>query len=195
MTNNLTAEERKLAELILYISGKCLTHERFGATKLNKILFFSDFIFFKQHGRAITGVDYFKLPQGPAPKCLLKVRESMVSERDLAIAHRPLPDGRIQQRTIPLRASRISEFFDAEEIDVVNQVIDILWDKSAEEVSELSHLYVIGWKLYDLKDIIPYHSVFGRIMSDEYVTALDLERAEQVAKKHGLLKTSSIPKL
>ena len=192
MTENLSNEERRLAELILHISGKCLTHDKFGATKLNKILFFSDFVFFKQHGRPITGVEYFKLPKGPAPKCLLKVRESLVAEGSLAIAHRVIPDGRVQQRTIPLRPARISDFFSADEIEIVDQVVEILKDKSAEEVSELSHLYVVGWKLYGLKEEIPYHSVFARIMKEEYITEHDIERGRQIEERLGLPKTPEI---
>jgi hypothetical protein len=37
-------DEQKMKELILYISQKCADDTKFGATKLNKILYFSDFL-------------------------------------------------------------------------------------------------------------------------------------------------------
>jgi hypothetical protein len=182
---NLSKEEEKLAELILYVSGKCLTHERFGATKLNKILFFSDFVFFKLHGKPITGVPYFKLENGPAPRCLIRVRESLQKDEALVIAPRFTTGGFVQHRPIPMRAPDLKEF-SADEISIVDQVIDFLKDKSAEEVSELSHYYVIGWKMYELKEEIPYHSVFARAMKEEHIKARDIQRAKEIATKQKL---------
>ncbi|HZQ34888.1 MAG TPA: hypothetical protein VFD32_03070 [Dehalococcoidia bacterium] len=52
---NREIDSRKLGELILYVAEKSSDDPRFGATKLNNILFFSDFLAFGQLGRSITG--------------------------------------------------------------------------------------------------------------------------------------------
>jgi len=66
--------EEKLAELILYVCHKSEADERFGATKLNKILFYSDFAAYRQLGQPITGADYQNLEEGPAPRKLPPIR-------------------------------------------------------------------------------------------------------------------------
>jgi hypothetical protein len=68
---------KKLKELILYISQKCASDPNFGAIKLNKILYFSDFASFAHYGEPITGAEYQKLEQGPAPRRMVPVRNEM----------------------------------------------------------------------------------------------------------------------
>jgi hypothetical protein len=62
--------EARLRELILYIAARCERDPRFGATKLNKILLFADFLAYFRRRRPITGVEYMRLPNGPAPRRL-----------------------------------------------------------------------------------------------------------------------------
>ena len=63
-------DEKKLEELILYISEQCADDPTRGAVKLNKILCYSDFLFYAYHDRGITNVEYQKLPKRPAPRKL-----------------------------------------------------------------------------------------------------------------------------
>src|ERR1035437_1475045 len=59
----------KLRELVLYIATASEGDEPFGKVKLNKILFFADFEAYRRFVRSITGHEYQKLAQGPAPRC------------------------------------------------------------------------------------------------------------------------------
>jgi hypothetical protein len=56
--------------MILLIAEWCQADPKFGAIKVNKLLFHADFSAFLTHGEPITGQEYFKLPQGPAPRLL-----------------------------------------------------------------------------------------------------------------------------
>ncbi len=129
----------KFKELIVYIAGRCEKHPAFGATKLNKILFYSDFIAYKDLGHPITGVEYFALERGPAPKPLVPIRDEMVEEQDIAQAKI-----NSQHRIVALRSPDLSEF-SAEEIAIVDKVINYLRDKRAFMVSFLSHAF-LGWQ-------------------------------------------------
>src|SRR5579884_3151713 len=108
-------DEEKLGELILYISQKSAVDPKFGAIKLNKILYLSDFLAFGHWGKPITGVPYQHLPKGPAPKRLLPVRDELKSKGDLAIQELPLKSGNMQKRTVNLRDPNLS-LFTGEEI-------------------------------------------------------------------------------
>ena len=46
--------DERLGELILYVASKCTEDQLFGATKLNKILWRSDFRAYAKHGEPIT---------------------------------------------------------------------------------------------------------------------------------------------
>src|SRR5258708_26404789 len=143
MVANAISDERKLAELILYISQKCANDPTFGATKLNKILCYSDFLFYAYHDRGITNVEYQKLPNGPAPRRLIPVRDKLIENRDLAVQEVPLKSGQIQKRTVNLRNPDLNIFTGAE-IALVDRLIESMQGVTAEDVSEMSHS-LVGW--------------------------------------------------
>jgi len=58
-------DQRKLKALIHYICYQCHDPSVLGATKLNKILWYSDVIAFARAGASITGETYVNLAQCP----------------------------------------------------------------------------------------------------------------------------------
>jgi hypothetical protein len=149
----LQHSDRKLAELILFISLRSEGDERFGATKLNKLLFFSDFSAYLLFAKSITGQLYQRLPQGPAPRRLIPVREALVANRDLAI-RKVEYFNKTQNRTFALREPRLSEF-SAEQISLVTDIIEDNWEKNATDVSYRSHRFH-GWEDAADGETIPY---------------------------------------
>ena len=51
---------KKFEELVLFVAELSQADENFGATKLNKILFFIDFLSYKRSGVGMTGAKYIK---------------------------------------------------------------------------------------------------------------------------------------
>lgn len=145
--------DEKMAELILYVSDRCQLDPAYGATKLNKILFYADFQHYAKHGKSITGQEYMRLNQGPVPRHLVPIRKRLVATHELVV--RELPYGtRRQKRPISLRDADLSGF-NGEEIATVDAVIHQLWGMTAGEVSEKSHRFE-GWKLARDRETIPY---------------------------------------
>src|SRR6266436_3959963 len=118
-------DTEKFKELILYICEKSATDPNFGATKLNKVLFLSDFWAYGNLGKPITGVEYMKLPFGPAPRPLVPIRKEMQENGDLAIQETTLDPTMARKRPVNLRAADLSRF-SAEEIAIVDQVLELL---------------------------------------------------------------------
>ncbi|HTL30594.1 MAG TPA: Panacea domain-containing protein [Tepidisphaeraceae bacterium] len=144
-------EPDKFAELTLYISSKCAGDPNFGATKLNKILFFADFLAFRKWLKPITNATYQKLDHGPAPKCMLPVREQLVAEGRLEIQE----VGRFgftQKRPVALQDANLKTFT-ADEIALVDDVIDALRDANTASVSEFSHGF--WWQVAKAGEEIP----------------------------------------
>lgn len=171
-------DERKMRELILYVADQCESDPDFGAVKMNKILFYADFLAYGNTGKPITGAEYRKLPLGPVPD-LRSLLQSMAQDGEIVIKHRN-KFGYVQNRVVPLRDPDLS-FFSGVEIALVNSVITALMGLNASAVSSLSHLEH-GWKFAESYESIPYPTVF---LSNEPVTDADRERVAVLVAKHG----------
>jgi hypothetical protein len=178
----LRDEDKKLAELILYISSKCANDIYFGATKLNKILYFSDFLAYGNWGRSITGAEYQNLPNGPAPRHLKPVRDVLELRKELAVQPVRFSSGKVQHRTIPLREPDLS-LFSGQDIALVDEIIKILSDMDAQGASALSHR-MVGWKMTTAGETIPYQTIF---LSNEPLSEAEIKRGREIAKSLGML--------
>lgn len=156
MEDEMAAQEyrdNKLRELILYIAMESEGDEAFGATKLNKLLFYADFIAYVELGDSITGEEYQALQWGPAPRRLVPVREKMLEEEEIAIRLRDF-HGRPQERILALTNADVSRFT-SHEIALVSHLILEWWGRTATEMSRQSHRFA-GWQLARLGETIPY---------------------------------------
>ncbi len=176
--------ESKLAELILYISQKCSLDPKFGAIKLNKILCFSDFTAYGKFGHGITGVPYCHREFGPAPERFIPIRRYLESTGALLVRKVPLRGGKEQHRTVALRDPDLA-LFSRRELAVIDGMIDSFHELDADESSELSH-QLVGWKITDMDETIPYASVF---LSDQPLSDGEMKRASElvaIARQRGL---------
>jgi hypothetical protein len=158
-THRIRPNDEKLRELILLFAEWCQTDPRFGAIKLNKLLFHADFSAFLTHGESITGQEYFKLEQGPAPRRLKPITEQMRKKGEFAWQEVPY-FGRTQKKPIALRTADLSKF-SGTEVNLIRQTVEKFWKLSATEISDQSHLF-LGWKAVRLQEIIPYSTALVR---------------------------------
>lgn len=176
-------DDQKMAELILYISDKSQFDKPYGAIKLNKILFYADFLHYAKHGKSITGQDYMKLNQGPAPRRLLPIRKRLEAAGELVVREIPYRTKR-QERPIALRTADLTGF-NGEEIAIVDAVVTLFWGMSAKRVSDLSHRFV-GWKAAEYKETIPYEmALISRYEPTEEDLALAVELGREYAEYTG----------
>ena len=180
-------DERKFKELILYISEKCASHVKFGATKLNKILFYSDFNAVLRLGRPITGAEYQKLEHGPAPRRFIPIQQEMQAGGELAIQPKRLWSGKTQHRPVNLRTPDLS-CFTAEEIALVDEVIEALRDMTADEVSQASHTE-LGWEAASYGENIPYETAF---IDTRFPNEKDIERSKKILKEQAQFLNSLV---
>lgn len=181
-SDDLEARER-LRELILYIADKCEYDRAFGAVKLNKILFFTDFISFAEYGESVTGVRYKKYQRGPTPTTLRSIRDEMESVGDIVLKKKEY-QGRTQHRVISLREPNFNKF-GARDIALVDRVIEMLWEHNASEVSEMSHDR--AWQNAMEGEAIPYEAAF---VSDEQLTERDVSIAEEMIEEYECFEQS-----
>ncbi|MBI3450619.1 MAG: SocA family protein [Acidobacteria bacterium] len=156
--NRFVPDEAKFAELMLYIAKKCEGDPTFGAIKLNKLLWISDFTAYAKYGKPVSGVEYQKLAQGPAPRPLMPIRERMVQVERSAAIQESMVGAYKQHRLIALREPDLSAFT-GKEIALIDAVIDRWRGVSATDISDASHGF-LGWKAARDGETIPYSTVF-----------------------------------
>jgi len=177
----MTAFNRqKFRELMLYVADKSQGDPKYGATKLNKILFFSDFLAYAHFGQAITGADYQRLPKGPAPRLMMPIQKELVADGDARVESRTYFNRR-QSRLVALRPPNLSEF-SIEELALVDDVIDQLHYHDAVSISELSHEAVMAWQVAMDGEDIPYDTVFVSVRPP---SPSDIARGRELAKQYG----------
>lgn len=146
-------DEDKFAELILYVADRLLDDPTGGATKMNKVLFAAECAHVRHSGAPITGAEYQKLERGPAPRRLVPVRDRLVAEGEAELVDDEYMGYRIH-RLKPRRPADRSRFT-ADELKHVEQAIEALWGKTADEASRLSH-EEMGWQMVEEGETIPF---------------------------------------
>lgn len=158
-----------LKEAILYIADKSQNSPAFGATKVNKYLYYADLISFARHGEPITGSPYQHLPNGPAPVKLMQARQALIDAAAVKVEER-LYFTRKQSRLVPLKAYQV-ERLKQRDRELLDEVMEALGNANASEVSTASH--GMAWMTTEDGELIPYNSVF---LSDDPITADDIHQ-------------------
>ena len=125
-------------------------------TKMNKLLFYADFIHYKKHGYGITGITYKALPFGPVPEHWGTLY-SFLSGVDME--EFVYPSG---QSGIKLEANENTDnILNESELSTIEKVCALFSNMSAGEISQTSHLEK-GWiENKDNRSAISYQNAFS----------------------------------
>ncbi len=143
----------KFVELILYIAEHAMSDASFGATKMAKALWLSDFEAYSQLGAPISGAAYKKRQHGPAANEYMPVLEELRQVGEVGIAEQVIA-GHSSTRVVALRRADPS-VFGAEERAIVDSVINYVMCSTAVAVSDMSH-QTRGYLLAEQDETIPY---------------------------------------
>lgn len=140
---------KRLTHYICACADRCLL----GAIKLNKILWYSDIIAYRELGKPITGETYIKQNFGPVPKHIKEVLGVLVLEKK--VIERDVPRySYIKREYVSLTDPDISPFSN-EEIEIVNFVTENICENfTAPEISEYSHNDL--WHFAEMGEELPY---------------------------------------
>ncbi len=145
----------RLKNLLLYVLGKM--GETF-QTKMNKVLFYIDFLSYRERGMSISGLSYQAIEFGPVPQRWDRVYSAFDDVQEQLISVQG-------QECISLLALRNADMrcFSQDEISVIEQVCNKFLNMTSRQVSELSHGET-AWKEYVGKhETIPFSSAFSLV--------------------------------
>ena len=178
----VSEEEAKFAEFVLYVADKTRADHRGGAVKLNKYLYFAEFSAVRRLGRPITGVEYQKLTHGPAPRRLLPVRDALIADGSARLERRQDAFGYEHTDLVPLREANLSHF-SADEIRIIDEVVEELLPLTGTQVSDLSHRDA-AWLIVNVGETIPYELALVAAPDEIEVTEAIASRASELVGQY-----------
>jgi uncharacterized phage-associated protein len=152
---NFKIDDRRFKDLILYVSARLQDDPSFGETKLNKILFFSDFESFRLRGEPITGAEYQRNHHGPTARIFTILRNQMVNADEITTDLVEI--GGYRQTVVRPLIDPTTEFTQ-DEREIIDGVIEKMRKYTNKEVSDKSHEFAAGWRAMEQGQTIPYSS-------------------------------------
>jgi hypothetical protein len=153
-TVHIEKSDNRLYELVVLLASRSKDDPKFGSIKLNKLLFYCDFLAYMLLGQPITGQEYFALPNGPALRYKARFWNRLEKQRSIAVRKEPTFFDSDREITLALREPNV-KLFTPDQLDLIYRVLDMCRAKDGTELSELTHRFP-GWKLAREKEVIPY---------------------------------------
>ena len=149
----------KFKQVLLYILNKVGSKPNIGETVIYKLLYFIDFDFYEIYEEQLIGATYIKNHYGPTPIEFKKIVEDMIKEKEIIQINNKYFDYK-QTKYLPLIKPDLSKL-KANEVQVIDSVINKLSDMNAKEISDYSHRD-IPWVYTEVNQPIEYEAVFYR---------------------------------
>lgn len=154
---------KKFKQVFLYILEKVGAKPNVGLTVLYKLLYFIDFDYYEKYEKQLMGLTYFKNTHGPTPRNFTKVITDMIKTGELVevkskyFAHN-------QKKFLPRKEPDLS-LINGQELEMIDDVLRRYSDKSAIQLSDMSHRDM-PWKAAKMGENIEYEHAFYR--SEEF---------------------------
>jgi len=152
-----TPSLEKFTEMVVYFSEQMQPFK----TKMNKLLFYADFLMFKQSCFSISGVRYNAIDMGPVPNNFQSIFEYMANNDEIDVFYTQFDQGYTGERFVPRKDRPFnSGWFSESELQVLSKVTAAFKSTSTTEMIELSHLEEAWKKNEKNKQTISYEYAF-----------------------------------
>jgi len=148
----------KLTEMVVYFSEQMQPFK----TKMNKLLFYADFLMFKSSCFSISGVRYKAIDMGPVPCNYQSIFEYLINKGHINISYTEFPQGYTGEQFVPVKDRFFnSKLFSKSELEVLERVSSLFKQRSTGEIIDFSHAET-AWKENEKnKSLISYEYAFG----------------------------------
>ncbi len=125
-------------------------------TSLNKLLFYVDFLNFRDQTVSLTGAAYRRLPYGPVSADFGGLREQMELDQLVEIREAQWGNGKIgEEYHVGPRADQLETQFSPREVKVLETVAQTFETATPSQISERSHQEP-AWRETEDRTLIPY---------------------------------------
>jgi hypothetical protein len=147
----------KFTEMIIFFAEKLKPFK----TKLNKLLFYADFVQYENSGFSMSGMKYRAIPMGPVPDKYDSIYDHLARNDDFDIVSKVFHDGGVGEKFNPNAKHEFRpDLFSDAELTVLEEVAKKFKNTSTTEIIDISHKEK-GWLVNkDSKGIIDYKFSF-----------------------------------
>lgn len=136
---NLKLNEQVYKNAVLYFIKYC-NNQYFHATKLNKLLYYLDFVYFRDYKESVTGDTYIHQGYGPVPARIDEILAKLKSEG--AIDTEAVPHNDVEMINFKIRdESKFDEsVFSSDQKKLLKQICDEFGNWPTEKIVAQTHL-------------------------------------------------------
>ncbi len=144
----------KFTQMVVFFSERLLPYK----TQLNKLLFYTDFVHYKNKVSSISGFRYSAIPLGPVPDNYEGIYNLIENKGEIDIDYQENDWGPTKRfkNTVPFNES----LFTSEELDTMNFVCEKFGKMSTKEIVDYSHEETAWVENKERKGIIDYKYAF-----------------------------------
>ncbi len=156
-TGYRTPSLRRLIEMIVYFTETCKPWK----TKMNKLLFYADFIHYKKTGFSISGAEYVAIQMGPVPLNFSSIFEYAAMQDAIDITYQEFHNGGMGESFTPNPRHPFDPLlFSQEEMASLKIVVDRFKNASTADIIKISHEETAWSDNYNEKKKISYDYAF-----------------------------------
>lgn len=126
-------------------------------TKLNKEMFYADFLHFRKYGKSISGLHYRAIQYGPVPEHFDTIYDNIEGVSKSIIIANDCESVRLHYDIEDQQITALTK----EEIDTLTEISSILQPKRTSEVIEMSHNETAWSNNEQTHSFIPYSEAFN----------------------------------
>ncbi len=153
--------QKKFKTVLAYILRKVGGKSNIGMTVIYKLLYFIDFDYYEKYEEQLMGAVYIKNHFGPTPVMFTKIIEQMKKNNEIEEVKSKYYSKEQKRFFLNPDYTIDLNILSAQEIKHIDWELDRLSDKSAKELSELSH-EDMPWRAAEMGQEVQYNSVFYR---------------------------------
>ncbi len=142
----------KVANFVLYFAQASKPLK----TRLNKLLFYADFLHFQRTGFSISGCNYRAIPFGPVPSHFHELFGILQNEDYIQIEEELFDHGGTGERFSPGVREFNSDLFTEAELNHMAEIVDRFDEVRTRQIIELSHEESAWIDNHDKRELIDY---------------------------------------
>jgi hypothetical protein len=167
----------KFGRAVHYVIWKAGNRPNFGATKLNKVLWFAEARVYVLHKTLMTGETFIREKHGPVPKDIMATRANL-QKNGLVEIWEAKDHTHFRAKTAPDMGG-----FSDDEIKALDFWIDeIDKEHTATSISDKTHDY--GWEIAEMGEEIPLYAILAERIREP--KGKELDWAQSVVRRLGL---------
>ena len=148
----------KIQNVIIYLVEHIVPWK----TGLNKLLFYTDFIHYRNYGKSIMGLQYRAIPLGTVPSNYDRILANVVEKELVQVEYVQFNNGNVGENYKPNPLHPFDEsLFSEQELKTLQNVVKNFKDKKTNQIVAINHQEKAWIDNHEQRGLVDYEYAFG----------------------------------